>query len=422
MTDHTASFLVRAPQLARDEAHSESVNLLKDPTLAAPEGFWENAADFFKSVPSGAVGGLLAASNQPPHWAFPQDIYDLDIRPLRDEGKRNVLKQMHSPRGRAGRYGYVAGEGLGNPYSYVGPGSMPFKVGSTIASSAASEAAGEAAEGTKWELPARVGGAVLGAYAYGKAAGPRAPKAALPTAAESHVTSDLGIDAIRSSNLVLKPDAVTSWAKATIRELKGAKYTPGQHGNAPETSRILRDIYFPPGISAWPDQFESIKQNLQRVASRGTPRDAEAASIALQRLKEFTENIPQGAVLRGDAGNYVRLMEAARADRAAAERLQRLDPRLTNAESAADKQPGGKSVIPQAALTAASYGARKASEAITKSRADEFIELLLKNSPEYQRRLANLPPADTVAARAAMVRALLGMPSDEGTNVDPLGR
>jgi hypothetical protein len=68
---------------------------------------------------------------------------------------------------------------------------------------------------------------------------------------------------------------------------------------------------------------------------------------------------------------------------------------------------GGLSVIPQAALAAALYGARKGSEAITKSRANKLAEMMAKRSPEYERRSANLPAADSSPQTAAILRALL---------------
>jgi thioredoxin reductase len=65
-------------------------------------------------------------------------------------------------------------------------------------------------------------------------------------------------------------------------------------------------------------------------------------------------------------------------------------------------------LVPQAALAAALYGARKGSEAITTKRAEKLVEMLAKRSPEYERRVKNLPPMDRAPAGAALIRALLG--------------
>lgn len=69
---------------------------------------------------------------------------------------------------------------------------------------------------------------------------------------------------------------------------------------------------------------------------------------------------------------------------------------------------GGASVIPQLALAAGLYGARKASEAITKSRARELADMLAKRSPLYQQRVGALAPADVISSPAQIARGLLG--------------
>lgn len=68
---------------------------------------------------------------------------------------------------------------------------------------------------------------------------------------------------------------------------------------------------------------------------------------------------------------------------------------------------GGASVIPQLGLMAALYGARKGSEAITKGRANKLAEMLAQRSPEYERRVANLPAANPAPNTAALARALM---------------
>lgn len=69
---------------------------------------------------------------------------------------------------------------------------------------------------------------------------------------------------------------------------------------------------------------------------------------------------------------------------------------------------GGASIVPQLALAGGLYGARKASEAITKSRAQALADMLAMRSPLYQQRVNALPPADTISAPAQVARGLLG--------------
>lgn len=68
---------------------------------------------------------------------------------------------------------------------------------------------------------------------------------------------------------------------------------------------------------------------------------------------------------------------------------------------------GGASVIPQAVLAAALYGARKGAERMTVSRAKALADMLAKRSPLYQSRLADVPYTSTLPNKAALIRALI---------------
>jgi hypothetical protein len=69
---------------------------------------------------------------------------------------------------------------------------------------------------------------------------------------------------------------------------------------------------------------------------------------------------------------------------------------------------GGASLIPQAALAAGLYGARKVGERMTAKQAQAIIDTLAKRSPLYERRVNALPPAQPSATRGAVLRAVAG--------------
>lgn len=69
---------------------------------------------------------------------------------------------------------------------------------------------------------------------------------------------------------------------------------------------------------------------------------------------------------------------------------------------------GGMSLIPQAALAASLYGARKGAEAMTVSRAKKLAEMLAKRSPEYESRVRGLPQVSLAPNQAAIIRSLFG--------------
>jgi hypothetical protein len=457
----------------------------------APEGFVNNALDFVKSIPRGLITGLTSAPN--PSFVSTGDE-DAAVAPARQAATETLKAPLPVPQGPAGRIGEAVGEGVGNPISYLGPGSLPLKIGGAALSSAASEGAGQATAGTAYEGPARIAGALAGGVAAGKVLGPSAPKAAIPTSKELLDAGSAGYKQARASGLELKPDAVSTWATKVEQKLAGPDhgFTGGAEGLAPKTFKVLSTLQSPPGgaVSVSASNIDTLRANLKHIASEtqpsgpgGAPRptpDAAAATIAIKQLGEFTENIAPNSVLAGNASDYVRTTKQANANWGAGQRTRDFDTRLTKAENTTDRQiagsldaqikskagqlldnphktgnlskdelaqlqlinsgdwksnilrqlgrggagvipitthlvtagpaaaaTGGASLIPQALLAGGLYGARKGSEAITKRRANKLAEMLAKRSPEYERRVANLPAADSSAQKAAILRALL---------------
>ena len=450
-------------------------------------------ADFFRSIPRGIMSGALNAGGAlAKASALEMGQPDMaDTIPMGNEAtaivEKNVTGELPKPAGRAGRFGAAIGEGLGNPATYVGPGGMALKLGGSVLSSAAGEAAAQGAEGTKYEEPARIAGNLAGGIVAAKGLGPSTPKAAVPTYRELKTAANQSYNAARQSGLELHPQGPASWAAATEQELIGPNhgFTGGSNGVAPKTFGVLEQLQSPPtGATVSASNLDALRKNLGRIAretSEGKPTaDAAAASIALERLNSYTENIPQSHIMAGDPAAYVRNTKIGNADYAAAQRVRTLDTRLTKAENAADRQiagslenqikskagslldnpknirgmspeeiaqlqlinsgdrpsnflrqvgRGGAGVIPlmgqiaaapgvfaaggpiglalQGGVAGALYGARKGSEAITKSRAEKLVEMLAKRSPEYERRVLAIPPGDNTENISALVRALI---------------
>lgn len=460
--------------------------------VTKPQGLVGHALDFVKSIPRGLITGLTSAPN--PSMVPIQDE-QAAVADTRQAATDTLKGKTYAPQGPVGRIGEAIGEGVGNPISYIGPGGLPLKVGGAVLSSAGSEGARQSAEGTAFEKPAAFAGAVAGGLAAGKVLGSGAPKAAIPTSKELFQVGGEGYKQARNSGLEVKPDAVSSWATKVEQELSGADhgFTGGRDGVAPKTFNVLGTLQnAPEGAVVTASNIDALRKNLGRIAQETQPAgpggfakptpDAAAASIALKRLGDFSENLPQGSVLAGNAEDYVRATKTSNANWAAGTRTRDFDARLTKAENATDRQvagsldsqikikagqlldnpqklkgltseeaaqlqlinsggpvsntlrqlgrggagvipimtqvaaagplaaaTGGASLAPQAALAAALYGARKGSEAITKSRAKELADMLAKRSPEYERRVSELPPADNSESIAALARALLNV-------------
>jgi len=136
-------------------------------------------ADFFKSLPRGAVGGLGAGiESLPDDLAIPGatkaaqaagassrtlgQTLGLPGRESIVGAVEGVTGPLHKPETRAGRFGETIGEFLGNPLGYVGPGGPVGKVIGNTAAAVGSEAAGQAFAGGKGEGVARFLGGILG--------------------------------------------------------------------------------------------------------------------------------------------------------------------------------------------------------------------------------------------------------------------
>ncbi len=124
-----------------------------DPFAAAPPAAGQPShsaiLDFFKSMPRGVLKGLssaLSAGGQAAQIEMGQPVDVPDAPDTTAILEKNVTGDLPKPQGRAGKYGDVIGETLGNPASWVGPGGALMKTVTGIGSAAGSEAAGELAD------------------------------------------------------------------------------------------------------------------------------------------------------------------------------------------------------------------------------------------------------------------------------------
>ena len=459
----------------------------------APQGFAANALDFAKSIPRGLASGFAGALSATGKAAS-SDMLMPDGTPMAETmpTPQQVVSQiekatgpLHQPQGMAGRFGESVGEALGNPTSYVGPGSLPLKVAGTVLSGLGGQA------GEETGLPGgRLVGSIAGGVAGGRTFGPKAPEAAIPTAPELKAAAKAGYNDAAASGLAVKPEAVSQFAAQAQQDLIKNGFAPEIAG---KTFRLLDTLQnAPTGATATAANLGTLRSYLGRIAQETQPAnggmvkptpDAAAASSVADSFKNFVENLPENSVVAGDAKAFAKATREANANYAAAQRVGNFDARLTKAENATDRQvsgsldnqikskagqmldnpknlrgltqdeinqlqlinsgtlgsnvlrqlgrggagviplmtqaataiplaaaTGGASIIPQMALAAGLYGARKASEVITKGRAQDLADMLAKRSPLYQSRVHALPAADTTSIPAQILRGgLLGI-------------
>lgn len=317
----------------------------------APEGLGANAADFAKSIPRGMVQGLLNATSGPVAPEAPVFNNPVDFMPAQErmKGVESQTGPMYQPQGRAGKFGEAIGEGLGNPLSYVGPGTLPLKIGANVLSSAGGEAAGQATEGTQYEGSARIAGALAGGAAGVKAFGPSAPKAAIPTQQELRAAADQGYNAARNSGVELNPKGFADFAAKNQQDLTvGPKYafTGGENGTAPKTLALLDELQnTPAGAIQTPANIDTIRRRISDIAGETKEfkptSDAKAAMVLKRQLDNYLENLPENSVVAGNPANYVQAIKQANGNYAAASRLGKVDARVDQAENSANRQIAG---------------------------------------------------------------------------------
>lgn len=313
--------------------------------LASVRDVGQSALNFVSAIPRGIMTGLTSAPN--PSLVPIGDELDA-VAPTRGAALETAKAALPVVEGRAGRIGEAVGEGLGNPLSYLGPGSLPLKVGGAALSAAASEAGGQAAEGTPWETPARIAGALAGGGAAVKAFGPGAPKAATPTYRELKEEATRLYTEARNSGVEFHPQGVSRFATQVEQELAGPNhgFTGGANGDARKTFSILELLQNPPaGATITAGNVDALRKNLGRlsretVEGKPTP-DAAAASILLSRLNGYLESPPSGHVMAGDAERYVRATKEANANYAAGQRVKDWQTRIDNAVLDAEGQIAG---------------------------------------------------------------------------------
>lgn len=255
-----------------------------------------------------------------------------------------VTGEFYKPQTRAGKVAEAVTSSVANPISYVGPGTAALKIGGAALSGAAGEGGRQAAEGTKYEIPAQIAGSLLGGVAGAKALGPASERAAVPTTGELRNAAISGgrhggYDAATASGLELHPQGVANIASGIEQDLVNTHaHTGGQYGTAPKTLAVLDELQNPPaGATITAANLSTIRKNLGRIAGetnegRPTP-DAHAASVALEHLRNYTENIPASHVLAGDAPAYANAIREANANYAAMARSRTIDTKLTRAEN-----------------------------------------------------------------------------------------
>ncbi len=306
------SYTVSGPEGAtQEQAFGMLQKQIGAPPAAAPQGFMANAADLIKSIPHGLMQGIAGTLSAAGKSAAGEQGFAEEIPSKQETQKileKNVTGQTHVPQGRYGKIGSAIGEPFGDPTTFVGPGSLPLKIGGAILGGAGSEVAGQAAEGTPYEAPARIAGALAGGVGAVKTLGPKAAAAEIPVSraaweagpsGKKIITGEPGLKEIaggqykeaQSHNVELDPQRVADQAK-----LIEHKIGPGFDADtAPVTTRELQKLQTPgTGELSTLTNIDNVRKKLNEIAkltdSTGKQTSDAAAATAVKRhLGDYLE-------------------------------------------------------------------------------------------------------------------------------------
>lgn len=244
------------------------------------------------------------------------------------------------------------------------PGSLARGLAAGTGAGLASEGAGYATKGTEAELPARIGGALVGGAAGLRGAervGAVGAYRGAPNAGQLGEAVDQGYTAARGLGVELHPTAVSGALKniksgaspdlnqktRAVLSRYEAEMAPTPQA-APDAMSRLTGVQ--PGAPAAKapvdfDKLDALRRELgELVANKADPVEARAAKIAQGKLDKFIENIAPADVLRGDAAALSQTAKEARGNAAAEFRLRALQSATTRAEDQAASAHSGRNV------------------------------------------------------------------------------
>jgi hypothetical protein len=299
------SYSIEGPSGATDEQVREQV-LKQHPDAGKPgppEEQRSGIGDFIRSIPRGAVTGLMTAGSAlagATAGEMGQPGLQAEIPGPKQSTElieRNVTGNLPKPQGRAGRFGEAVGEVLGNPASYVGPGSLALKVGAGTASALGSEGAGQLTEGTPLETPARLVGGVVAGTAGATFASERnlaALAAKLPTAEKIYEGANAGYEYLKKSGTTISQEGTLDLLNTVKSDLHADHF---RDYLAPSTYRAIEELGSTGNATI--GDLDGVRRLLNRVPGTN-PTDKEAARRAVDAIDHFLSNVPDHYVLSGN--------------------------------------------------------------------------------------------------------------------------
>lgn len=285
--------------------------------------------DQIKSIPGGLLSGFMTSAAQSGQAAQIEMGEPVTV-PGGEEATKTVEREVTGELPKSGKYGRAIGEVLGNPASYVGPGSLALKAGAGVATALGSEAAGQlVGEGSPLEGPARLAGGVLAGGSAGLASAERSLSglaSRLPTREIIKDAATAGYEMLKKSGTTISPEGTTELMGEIQRSLHEGNFRDYLE---PATFRAIQELGT--GENRTVGQIDTVRKLLLRVP-KTNPSEGEAARRAVDAIDDFLINVPEQFVMSGNPATDAAILKHAQRNWALHKQLETLEEATTKAQ------------------------------------------------------------------------------------------
>lgn len=241
---------------------------------------------------------------------------------------------MYEPQTTAGKYADTIGQFAP---AAAAPGTLATRLARVLVPGGTSEAAGQAAEGTALEIPARIGGALLGAGAIGGARQALQPRAgAPPTTEQLRGLASAAYDRAHNAGVVIPQDRVQQMAAALRGEMRTEGLDPTLHPRATAALGRLEGIADNQSL-----RDMDVLRRVARGAAGSNDRDERRLGRALVGgIDDFVENLGPSDVLSGNAPEATAALGEARRLYSRTARAETIDRLMERAATRAETVGG----------------------------------------------------------------------------------
>jgi hypothetical protein len=263
-----------------------------------------------------------------------------------DASRQAAFGQDYQPQTTPERYARTVGQFAAGA---AVPGSMVRRAANVVLPAVASEAAGQRAEGTAWETPARVAGAIvggIGAAGMTRARGEAKPPAPVkvnskaPTLEQLQAQRTAAYKAVDQSGLTVKPEAVSDLSAGIKSELASLNIDDALH---PAASRMMANIEkrAASGQPATVTEIDQFRRVVARdVAGKIDKGERLMGSRMIAKIDEFLDDLAPEQISGGDQ-TAVQSLKRARDMHSRVVKLERLDEAAEAAKDQAARTGSG---------------------------------------------------------------------------------